>query len=363
MTILDFGLRIVDFTLLFILHFQPKELYFAFSSIRVIRVIRFKKFMKIIPLSIPTPFYVGDVNVYLIKEDPLTLIDVGPKTVEAANALREKLQRNGVDLADIRRIVLTHAHEDHCGLAKQVRDQAKNAEIFVHKWETGHLFGTQSRGEHQNLMTRAGVPLEVFHEIQAIYADVSLLTDVLSDGEFSVLEDEMELEFASGVLRVLHTPGHTPGSCSFAREANRTLICGDCVLKRITPNPIVSPDPFDPNRRFKSLAEFLVSLARIKSFSPTLVYGGHGEPIYDFDEVFNRYVRAIDERQRRVVDLVTKGGISAFDVARKLFPDAIGKNVHGFLAISEAVSHLDYAEAERKITVELKEGVEFYRKN
>ena len=36
--------------------------------------------MKIIPLSIPTPFYVGDVNVYLIKEDPLTLIDVGPKT-------------------------------------------------------------------------------------------------------------------------------------------------------------------------------------------------------------------------------------------------------------------------------------------
>ena len=34
-------------------------------------------FMKIIPLSLPTPFYVGDVNVYLIKSDPLTLIDVG----------------------------------------------------------------------------------------------------------------------------------------------------------------------------------------------------------------------------------------------------------------------------------------------
>ena len=65
--------------------------------------------MKIIPLSIPTPFYVGDVNVYLIKEDPLTLIDVGPKTQEAAEALRRKLAAHGVKFEDIRRIVLTHA--------------------------------------------------------------------------------------------------------------------------------------------------------------------------------------------------------------------------------------------------------------
>ena len=46
--------------------------------------------MKIIPLAIPTPFYVGDVNVYLIKEDPLTLIDVGPKTDEAAEDAARK---------------------------------------------------------------------------------------------------------------------------------------------------------------------------------------------------------------------------------------------------------------------------------
>ncbi|HMJ07638.1 MAG TPA: MBL fold metallo-hydrolase, partial [Pyrinomonadaceae bacterium] len=89
--------------------------------------------MNIVQLSIPTPFYVGDVNVYLIKEDPITLIDVGPKTPEAAKSLREQLTRNGVQIADIRRIVLTHAHEDHCGLAKQVRDEAKNAEILVHE--------------------------------------------------------------------------------------------------------------------------------------------------------------------------------------------------------------------------------------
>jgi glyoxylase-like metal-dependent hydrolase (beta-lactamase superfamily II) len=317
--------------------------------------------MKIIPLSVPTPFYVGDVNVYLIKEEPLTLIDTGPKTAAAAKVLREKLRREGVDLADIRRIVLTHAHEDHCGLARQIRDEAKNAEIYVHGWETGHLFGRLAREEHRKLMQRAGVPTAVFDEMQSLYAEISLLTDALPDGEFSELKDEADLEFAGGTLKVLHTPGHTPGSCSFVREANRTIIVGDCVLKRITPNPILAPDPFDSNRRFKSLAEYLVSLARLRSYAPTLIYGGHGEPITDFEEIFNRYVRAIDERQRKVVSLIPKSGANAFEIAQKLFPNSIDADVHRFLAVSEAIAHLDYAEQTGKIAVELAGGVEVYK--
>ncbi|MGB7207061.1 MAG: MBL fold metallo-hydrolase [Pyrinomonadaceae bacterium] len=318
--------------------------------------------MNIIPISIPTPFYVGDVNVYLIKEDPITLIDVGPKTDEAAKALREKLARYGVQFSDIRRIVLTHAHEDHCGLAKRVRDEAKDAEILVHDWETGHLFGRLAQEHNRTLLLRSGVPHQVFEEMRGIYSEISLLTDSLEDGGFTSLKDEMELEFDSGSLKVLHTPGHTPGSCSFVREANRTLICGDCVLKRITPNPILSPDPIDPDKRFPSLAEYLVSLAKIRSYSPTLAYGGHGESITDFEEIFNRYVRAIDERQKRVVSMVQRDGITAFELAGILFDRSFGHDVHRFLAISEAVAHLDYAESEGKIDLEVKDGVEYYKK-
>ena len=317
--------------------------------------------MQIVPLAIPTPFYVGDVNVYLIKQDPITLIDVGPKTTDAADVLRRKLADNGVKISDVRRIVLTHAHEDHCGLARQVRDEAKDAEIFVHDWETGHLFGRLAREEHRKLLLRSGVPEDVLEEMRSLYEDISLLTDALNDGEFKPLDDGSELEFENGALRVLHTPGHTPGSCSFIREANRTLICGDCVLKRITPNPVLSPDPIDPEKRFRSLAEYLVSLARLRELKPTLSYGGHGEPVKDFDEIFNRYVRSIDERQRRVVSLVPASGATAFDVAQKLFPDSFDHDVHRFLAISESVAHLDYAEAENKIAVEFRNGVEFYR--
>src|ERR1041384_300833 len=81
--------------------------------------------MRIIPISLPTPFYIGPVNVYLIAEDPLTIIDTGPKTKEAIEALRAGLRKAGFLVSDLRRIVLTHAHEDHCGLARSLRDEAK----------------------------------------------------------------------------------------------------------------------------------------------------------------------------------------------------------------------------------------------
>lgn len=315
--------------------------------------------MRIVPISVPTPFYIGPVNVYLINEDPLTLIDTGPKTKEANDALREGLRQHRVRVSDIRRIVLTHAHEDHCGLARSLRDEAKDAEVLVHDWESGHRVGRLEHSEHRTLLERAGVPPEELERMRRLYEHMRLYADSFEDEEYSSLEDEAELEFASGSLRVIHTPGHTPGSCSFIREADRTVIAGDCVLKRITPNPVLSPDPIDPSKRFPSLAEYLVSLARIRTFAPTFVYGGHGEPINDYEELFNRYLRAIRERQAEVIKLLPKAGASAWDISREMFPET--DDVHRFLAVSEAVAHLDLAHSEGKIALELAGDREVYR--
>src|SRR5256886_8996393 len=164
-----------------------------------------------------------------------------------------------------------------------------------------------------------------------LYDQVRQYADSLDDDHCSELIDGAELEFDNGALRVVHTPGHTPGSCSFLREADRTIIAGDCVLKRVTPNPVISVDPIDPTRRFRSLAEYLVSLARLRTFAPTLVYGGHGEPVHDYEELFNRYLRAIRERQAQVISLLPKTGATAWDVSRELFPDT--DDVHRFLAV------------------------------
>ena len=317
--------------------------------------------MKIIPISLPTPFYIGPVNVYLIAEDPITLIDTGPKTKAANDALHEGLRKARIRVSDIRRIVLTHAHEDHCGLARSVRDEAKNAEVLIHAWESGHRVGRLEYEEHRTLLVRAGVPRDEIEIMRKMYEGVRQYADSFETDEYSGLRDDEELEFETGTLRIVHTPGHTPGSCSFVREADRTVIAGDCVLKRITPNPVLSPDPIDPSRRFASLAEYLVSLARLRAFAPTLVHGGHGEPVHDFEELFNRYFRAIRERQAEVIRLLPKTGATAWDVAQQMFPGA--DDVHQFLAVSEAVAHLDLAHSEGKIQVELGDSKEVYRPN
>jgi glyoxylase-like metal-dependent hydrolase (beta-lactamase superfamily II) len=315
--------------------------------------------MKIIPISVPTPFYIGPVNVYLIADDPITIIDTGPKTKEAIEALRAGLRSAGFRVSDIRRIVLTHAHEDHCGLARSLRDEAKNADVLVHEWETGHRHSRLEYDEHRNLLVRAGVPDDEIARLRRMYEGVRKYADSFGDHEHSPLWDDTELEFESGSLRIVHTPGHTPGSCSFVREADRTVIAGDCVLKRITPNPVLSPDPIDPSKRFPSLAEYLVSLARLRTFAPTLVYGGHGEPVHDYDELFNRYIRAIQERQAKVIKLVSKNGTTAWDVSLEMFPGA--DDVHKFLAVSEAVAHLDLAHSEGKLAYELSGHQEVYK--
>ena len=316
--------------------------------------------MRIIPISLPTPFYIGPVNVYLIPEEPLTLIDTGPKTKAAIEALRAGLRQAGFLISDIRRIVLTHAHEDHCGLARSVRDEAKNAEVLVHNWETGHRIGRLEYEEHRSLLVRAGVPDDEIETMRRMYEGVRRYADSFADDEYQTLEDDAELEFSAGSLRVVHTPGHTPGSCSFVREADRTVIAGDCILKRITPNPVLSPDPIDSSKRFPSLAEYLVSLARLRTFAPTLVHGGHGEPVHDFEELFNRYVRAISDRQSHVIGLIPKEGATAWQIAQEMFPGA--DDVHRFLAVSEAVAHLDLAHTEGKIALELSGPRELYQR-
>jgi len=94
--------------------------------------------------------------------------------------------------------------------------------------------------------------------------------------------------------------------------------------------------------------------------TPTLVHGGHGDPVHDFEELFNRYFRAIRERQAAVIGLLPKAGATAWQIARQMFPET--DDVHRFLSVSEAVAHLDLAHSERKIQVELGDGREVYRK-
>src|ERR1044072_6753295 len=133
--------------------------------------------MRVVPISVPTPFYIGPVNVYLIAEDPLTIIDTGPKTKDAIEALGAGRRKAGFLVSDLRRIVLTHAHEDHCALARSLRDEAKNAEVFVHNWETGHRHSRLEYEEHLNLLVRAGAPEGEDEKMRGLYEHMRKYAD------------------------------------------------------------------------------------------------------------------------------------------------------------------------------------------
>jgi glyoxylase-like metal-dependent hydrolase (beta-lactamase superfamily II) len=303
--------------------------------------------MKVHCISVPTPFYVGPVNVYLIQEDPLTLIDVGPRTDEAIAALRAGLSRLGHRLADIKRIIITHAHADHYGLAKTVVEEC-GASVHIHSWDAPAVLPEPNYEAYRHLLIAAGVPHEIIERMQSGQARFLGWAHQLEKVE--TLEDEDEIQFEHESLTVVHTPGHTPGSISLVRLSNRLIFSSDTVLKNITPNPVLSPDPIDERKRFQSLGEYLVSLSRLRDLAPTLIRGGHGDDVTDFDEHFTRLYRHTQTRQAKLLGLLPRNGTTAWEASSKLFPTA--KGYHRFLALSETIAHMDFAVSENKLIVE-----------
>jgi len=311
--------------------------------------------MRIEKLVIPTPFPVGPINIYLVVDDPITLVDTGPKTDEAVAALRAQLSKIGFKTEDVERIVLTHTHEDHCGLAGMLQRES-GARVHVHEWEFQNISTHRHTRVNPDLLKRAGAPSEELDRMAARYQLIHHFADAVEDVE--AYRDEQEFVFASGALRVIHTPGHTPGSSCLLRESNRLMLAGDTILKNITPNPVLNHDPINPNRRFPSLGEYLVSLARIRELAPTLIKTSHGDDVTDYEEHFHRLVRHIHERLAKVIRLVPKQGVTAWEMSKMIFPKA--SDINRFLAVSEAVANLDLAVAEGKMRVERNGDIEVY---
>jgi glyoxylase-like metal-dependent hydrolase (beta-lactamase superfamily II) len=312
--------------------------------------------MKTHRISVPTPFYVGPVNVYLIEEDPLTLIDAGPRDEASLAALRSGLASLGYKLSDIKRIIISHAHADHYGLARVIVEES-GATAYIHEWDAPAVSANTDYLAYRELLTAAGVPRDVVARMEAGYEKFKGFAYPLDHVE--TLKDNDEILFEHESLSVVHTPGHTPGSICLVRPSNRLVFASDTVLKTITPNPVLSPDPINAKRRFQSLGEYLVSLARIRALAPTVLKGGHGDDVTDYNEHFHRMYRFTNARQSKMLALLPKNGATAWDTSLVMFPDAGG--YHRFLALSETVAHLDYAVAENKLGVERKGEQDIYQ--
>ena len=102
-------------------------------------------------IPVPTPFPVGPVNVHLIAREPVTLVDTGPLTEDAWDALRHGLARHGFRVEDVERVLLTHGHQDHFGLAARIAAGREGASSWAAA-STGATSG--ARGTDDSCSTR-----------------------------------------------------------------------------------------------------------------------------------------------------------------------------------------------------------------
>ncbi|MGH9763792.1 MAG: MBL fold metallo-hydrolase, partial [Blastocatellia bacterium] len=148
--------------------------------------------MRVHRISVPTPFKVGPVNVYVIEEEPLTLIDTGPYTDEAIKALREGLARLGYGFQAVKRIIISHAHADHFGMARVIVEES-GAAACIHSWDAHAVIGEEDYVPFKGLLTAAGVPKEAVERLEVGGSRFREYEKKLDNVE--LLEDEDEIQF------------------------------------------------------------------------------------------------------------------------------------------------------------------------
>jgi glyoxylase-like metal-dependent hydrolase (beta-lactamase superfamily II) len=297
-------------------------------------------------LPIPTPFAVGRVNCYLIEDDPLTLVDTGPNSGKALDALEKALAGHGRRIEDLQRIVITHQHIDHTGLVGILADRS-GAEVAALDLLAPVLeeFGAHAERDDElaeALMLRNGIPRDVVTALRAVsrsfrgWGGAATVTRRLADGE--------PLEFAGRTLRALHRPGHSPSDTVFLDEADGTLLAGDHLLHHISSNPLISRQlggkSGEPGSgRPRALLTYLASLRETREMELSRVLPGHGEAFSDHVALIDERFEFHRRRAEKIYVLIAERARTGYELAQALFGDIAV--TQAYLTLSEVLGHVD----------------------
>jgi glyoxylase-like metal-dependent hydrolase (beta-lactamase superfamily II) len=308
-------------------------------------------------IELPVPFPIKTTNVYLVDEEPVTLIDSGTKTDISFGALKDSLRTLGYQIDDIKRIFITHGHVDHYGQARGIAAHS-GAEIYIHKRDHERIQAMeQFRGNLVSVLRQNGTPTGLIEEIlDYMKSVIRSLAEPL--GEVSHINDGDEIHFEEMVFRSIHCPGHSPGLMCFYLEEGGILISGDHLLNEISPNPIIDLSRTGPGPQSTSLQEYLDSVRKVEGLKVSLVLPGHGEPIQDFKGTLKKILLHHERRLSIVLSILSSSGKTAYDISQALFPDANASDV--FLGISEVLGHLRILLDDGKIRFRSRGGIDYY---
>ncbi len=193
-------------------------------------------------------------RLYLMEDDDaLALVDTGPPW--SARNLFRYIESIGRKPDELRAILMTHGHPDHSGSAYAIIERS-GAELFAHAGDTRPGSGDGASQSHTDLDPRLRPPLPFFRPPP--------VSRHVEDGQLLPI---------LGGIRVLDTPGHTPGSVCYLLEGQSLIFSGDTVFsdgKRVSRSV-----PFPGYDR----ARYTVSLQKLAALEFDALCGGHGSPL------------------------------------------------------------------------------------
>lgn len=206
------------------------------------------------------------VNSYVV-EDGTSVVLVDGGLPAYWDELAAGLKAIGRSFDDVRHVLLTHGHDDHIGYAERAR--RSGASVRIHE-----LDAALARGEVPNRISIWGpkrpMPILGFLGFAARrgYLRVPKVSEVITFGDGATLD-------LPGAPRVVHLPGHTPGSAALHFQGHDAVFVGDALNTYAVTSGRTGPQlsPFNLDR-----AGALASLGRLESVSATHVLPGHGVP-------------------------------------------------------------------------------------
>ena len=297
-----------------------------------------------VAIPMPEPPGLVTANVYAVGKGPVTLIDAGPKLPDSFGLIKEQFRLAGLDVGDVERIIITHGHVDHFGLAISIQEAAGHpVECFIHpedSWRVSResLLEEQLSERMERFMAMADIPHTEIQVLKKRFSSFRALADPLD--EISIMEDGDEFTGDGYHLKIIHTPGHSPGSSCLYESRQRILFSGDHIIKHITPNPFVEINRDrlrDPN--YQSLKAYLESLDKLTALDVRFVFPGHGEYIEDLHKIISSYSVHHRERMDLVWHALKKKSRPLYHLIDDVFPFVPEGAV--FLAVSEIFVHLE----------------------
>jgi glyoxylase-like metal-dependent hydrolase (beta-lactamase superfamily II) len=310
---------------------------------------------------LPVPGSLKHINVWALEDEGgVALVDTG-LDIPVSREAWEALFAASLAGKSVTRIVCTHFHPDHIGLAGWLTDR-----FGVPLWMTREewLFARMLTAD-----IRDAPPKEAFIYWRAAGWDEAWIEAEAAKGwgrfssvvsqvpaSFVRMQDGDVIRIGRRNWRVLVGNGHCPEHACLVDEAGGVMIAGDQVLPRITSNVSlsISEPEADP------LGDWLESIAKLKLLPDSLlVLPSHGEP---FTGLHAR-LDALDHGHRDRLDAL-HGHLSepkrAVDCFSILFARKIDESIIG-LATGESMAHLRRLEVEGRAVRDVRDGTNWYR--